>query len=201
MSSIKHPPIYNYLNECFGEHAPKKPGKPFNQCCNWFSNQSFWVCDYNTKQKTCVAVSKKEKKKLNGCFEINNPNKKQIYVVCIDDCLIQSTQEGVKIGDHILFDDTVFCYLESKMNLKSGKTLAATLAHAEQQIKTVLTLIQNKLSEYGYGFRSLTKKVIVMIPSKNKINLPAATLREIKVSWTRSLGVREVDIVQGVIDF
>lgn len=96
---------------------------------------------FDDEKEGCLIRLEKE----TGHFQIENPNKKNIGFVKIDDCLLPSHEH--RKADFAVFDETCFCIVEIK-NVKTSRRKKAR-ANAFEQLEKTLDIFQEKEIDFS----------------------------------------------------
>lgn len=112
-----------------------------NHCLKIISAIRFYVYDDPDTDQICFTDQEPDEYQN---FRIENPDNKPIRFLAVDHCLF--FDDGPKKCDFILYDESVFCFIELK-GVKKRKRKNAK-REAEEQILTTVELFQEKLESF-----------------------------------------------------
>lgn len=82
-------------------------------------------------------------------FKIDNPQQKQILMVSIDGCLLDS--RAGKRCDCLVFDNADLCFVELKLNVSSFKQSSSASKEAREQLEASISYFKTILDELLTG--------------------------------------------------
>ena len=120
------------------------PGITDKDCLNIISGSRFYVCDSPDTEHACATLREPEEHQN---FRITNPECKPVRFLPVDHCLF--FDDGPKRCDFVLYDETVFCFVELKaVHRNVHKKRKNAKRYAEKQLLASIELFQRELKSF-----------------------------------------------------
>lgn len=119
-----------------------------NDCYTTLLNESIYIADTEDKQPCSIVVTEDQ-----AHLVVQNPSKKAIYFLKIDQCLFFDDSEHKKC-DCAVFDEAVFCFVEIK-NTVRAKQRQKHRRKAREQLATTIELFQTQLDLSTYQQKAI----------------------------------------------
>ncbi len=125
------------------------PDKVQNQCLEVQTSQEFHIYDSDEgKSKICENDEPIH-------FSVINPNRKSIYFLAVDKCLI-SDADGIKRCDCAVFDDSTFCFVEIKtLTTAIHNHRNKQRKEAREQLRVTIQLFKEQIDFDKYSIEAL----------------------------------------------
>jgi hypothetical protein len=121
------------------------PGITENDCLKIISDIRFYVYDSPDTEQSCVTKTEPQEYQH---FSVTNPGGKSIRFLSLDHCLF--FDDGPKRCDFVLYDETVFCFIELKAVRRDVHNRRKTAKrYAEKQLLAAIELFQEELKSFG----------------------------------------------------
>ncbi|MFN0033435.1 MAG: hypothetical protein ACKVUS_00125 [Saprospiraceae bacterium] len=172
--------LHRELGECLASN-PK--GLPYAQCSRECTEVAYWVLDKGGNE--CFSAQNLKGGQPFGVKSTGSDGKaKKSWLVCVDEGLVTSQKSNSMARcDNLLFNDTVFYFVEAKMRVGGDKWKQEFEDAVRNKIPRTKALLDAALGEHGYA---IAQPMGIAVP------FPGANSQVPKINSQKEEALRQV---------